>query len=57
MSNSVGDKQEICLLFAKTDLIQSLYGRTEKFGQALTDLMYGIAQGAKQENQNEDPEQ
>lgn len=27
----------------------------EKFGQALTDLMYGIAQGAKQENQNEDP--
>lgn len=29
----------------------------EKFGQALTDLMYGIAQGAKQENQNEDPEQ
>lgn len=30
MSNSVGDKQEICLLFAKTDLIQSLYGRTMK---------------------------
>ena len=29
----------------------------EKFGQALTDLIYGIAQGAKQENKNEDPEQ
>ena len=33
MSNSVGDKQENCLLFVKTDLIQSLYGRTVEFIQ------------------------
>ena len=29
----------------------------EKFGQALTDLMYGIAQGTRQENKNEAQEQ
>ena len=39
-----------CMEGASSDVL-------EKFGQALTDLIYGIAQGAKQENKNEDPEQ
>lgn len=46
---------------AVLDSVSGMEGATpevlDKFGQALTDLMYGIAQGAKQEKKHEGPQQ
>ena len=46
---------------AVLDSVSGMEGATpevlDKFGQALTDLMYGIAQGAKQEKKYEGPQQ